>query len=803
VPDGEVCDDADNDCNGEVDDVAGVGDECGAGVGACAVVGQNVCNVDSGEVECDAIPGEPVEEVCDGEDNDCDGATDNEIPTVGDDCVSGQGICAVAGTLFCNPDAAEIQCDGIPGEPGDEVCDRLDNDCDGEVDNTGGPCADVVSGIREDVPEGAIVGRGWRRCYTGTYNQSGVDLAELLAECDGHDMLMACRPVEAQNFTLVAEGFRHEVLTDLGQERDVGHPHNGVNWYFATTWSWGFFPLDQPVNRFSCDVERGQGADLRMCWHTGNGNLNSGYRCGDNSLNGDQGWERVVYVRDAEACGDGNVDAGEQCDDGNRINEDGCDDACQLEAFCGNGELDGNEECDDGNNDNFDGCSAACVLERPNLVPGVQQDVPEASVLARGYRRCYQDLYNGPDVSLAGILEECGGTDMMIACRPVGEANLTLAAEGLRNEVIEDVGDGVNASHQHNGTTWYYSPGRSWGFAPANLPVNRTSCDFGNQEADDQRMCWHTGNGDLERGYRCGDNDLNGNANWERLIYVRSAPEECRNHTVINDPTRSRDNADGPVVCDQNNLDPGWYRFAGPGGTQLPTTAPARRRCGTHAPGWMNGAHPNVGDGVVDREVCYHWSDDECNWSNDIQVRNCGGYFVYNLVQPPVCSLRYCTANALDFAGIRENVAEAEMLGGGFDVCFSNLYNAELDEGAMVEACGGDVIALACRENGSDSFNVVAMGNRAEVLTPGAQQPGGLHEHNGTQWYFANNHSIGFIPVGEGISGGPCDVTAGPNRLCWHTQGSGGYRCGATTGLNNNANWERVVLQRGGAVSGP
>jgi hypothetical protein len=37
-------------------------------------------------------------------------------------------------------------------------------------------------------------------------------------------------------------------------------------------------------------------------------------------------------------------------------------------------------------------------------------------------------------------------------------------------------------------------------------------------------MCWHTSEGDgagyISDGFRCGDNDLNGNDGWERLIFT-------------------------------------------------------------------------------------------------------------------------------------------------------------------------------------------------------------------------------------------------------------------------------------------
>ena len=64
--------------------------------------------------------------------------------------------------------------------------------------------------------------------------------------------------------------------------------------------------------------------------------------------------------------------------------------------------------------------------------------------------------------------------------------------------------------------------------------------------------------------------------------------------------------------------------------------------CGTHAPGWLNGIHPSVQEGIVIRQVCYHWKGKCCKWKNNIKIRNCGNYYVYHLVKPPTCFLRYC-----------------------------------------------------------------------------------------------------------------------------------------------------------------
>ncbi len=89
-------------------------------------------------------------------------------------------------------------------------------------------------------------------------------------------------------------------------------------------------------------------------------------------------------------------------------------------------------------------------------------------------------------------------------------------------------------------------------------------------------------------------------------------------------------------------LGPGWYRFIGDAGVQMPESPPTIHSCGTHAPGWLNGTHPTVFDGLVTRQVCFHWSADTCNWSADIQIVNCGTFYLYNLADPLVCRLRYC-----------------------------------------------------------------------------------------------------------------------------------------------------------------
>ena len=102
-----------------------------------------------------------------------------------------------------------------------------------------------------------------------------------------------------------------------------------------------------------------------------------------------------------------------------------------------------------------------------------------------------------------------------MACRPVGETTYTLLAHAPRNDVTFFTGES-NTPHIANGTGWYYSDDYSWGFAKQGDVINRNSCDIGNTNPT-ERLCWHSLNGNIRPGYRCGGNTGLGNT-WERVI---------------------------------------------------------------------------------------------------------------------------------------------------------------------------------------------------------------------------------------------------------------------------------------------
>lgn len=131
VPTGlEECDGKDNDCNGNVDegDFPGEGEDCGSDIGECTT-GVRECM--GGALRCNGINAAP--EQCDNKDNDCDSRTDEGDPGGGASCGTDLGEC-VAGTTRCS--GGQLQCLGSVGTPGQvaESCDSRDNDCDGRFD---------------------------------------------------------------------------------------------------------------------------------------------------------------------------------------------------------------------------------------------------------------------------------------------------------------------------------------------------------------------------------------------------------------------------------------------------------------------------------------------------------------------------------------------------------------------------------------------------------------------------------------------------------------------------------------------
>lgn len=154
-------------------------------------------------------------------------------------------------------------------------------------------------------------------------------------------------------------------------------------------------------------------------------------------------------------------------------------------------------------------------------------------------------------------------------------------------------------------------------------------------------------------------------------------------------------------------------------------------------------------------------------------------------------------------SGPQRDTPVSTVTGGGWTECYSGPYSAVLNEAnqtQLLEACSGEYLMLAARPTGSQTLTLLAAASRADVLFD-TGQGNVTHPANGSEWYYSPTYSWGFAGAGDSVSRSSCDVggTNADYRLCWHTdEWSGGYRVGATEGLNNSTDWERVVYQVGG-----
>lgn len=188
-PSTEICNGLDDDCNGMTDEASNLcsavsgqtcvtgsclcpvgqsvcgnacrtlGAQCQVGQGSCRRTGTEICS--NGAVVCDAVAGQPSSEVCNGLDDNCNGSTDETGPglcqvsgqtcvsgtcqcaagqsvcgtqcvTLGTSCSAGVGACRRTGTTICS--TGQAVCSAVAGTPSAEVCNTIDDNCNGSTD---------------------------------------------------------------------------------------------------------------------------------------------------------------------------------------------------------------------------------------------------------------------------------------------------------------------------------------------------------------------------------------------------------------------------------------------------------------------------------------------------------------------------------------------------------------------------------------------------------------------------------------------------------------------------------------------
>lgn len=365
----EICDNQDNDCDGQIDESRIGGPltrECYGGppgtldVGECADGNQACRQGEWGECVGDILP-QP--EKCNNKDDDCDRSVDEDFIGLRNACQLGVGVCSANGVWVCSQDV--MVCNAEIRQPAVENCDGLDNDCDGVIDEDcncrdgeARPCGSGVGACRE----------GEQRCANGQWGVCAGGIQPVIEVCDGQDNDCS---------GLVDENLRQRCYSGPQGTEGIGICAGGVQICEGGRWQICFgeqTPLGEACNRVDDDCDgvvdpgcvcqpgeiRACGSDVGIC------------------LPGRQACENGQW---AAAC-IGAVGPGVEICDGldndcdGEVNENlQCNQNPPPPApVCGNNQREGNEECDDGNIVGGDGCSAQCTNEAPVVLPPPVQD---------------------------------------------------------------------------------------------------------------------------------------------------------------------------------------------------------------------------------------------------------------------------------------------------------------------------------------------------------------------------------------------------------------------------------------------
>ena len=716
----ETCDGLDNDCNGTADDPFGaLGVPCSVGVGACERQGVVAC-VDPLHAACSAAPGVPVAEVCNRLDDDCDGTIDNDLvgccqPGEAQPCGTDVGLCS-AGQQICGADRRWGACDGV--SPGAEICDGQDNDCNGTVDDGLGT---------------VTCGRG--ACFN------------TVAACT-HGVPGVCQPLPAG------------VETCNGLDDDCDGAVDD-----------GFDLTSDPNNCGRCGHRCDAGV---VCAQGTCGGPNVVLQCGasDRDL-------RTFLVGEAAGF----------------VLQNGCLPTPQTRAMLvtRNGL----------NGLNVNAVAVASFIRNGGSVIGeygislplvqvlFQSPVPIAGPIQGGcmdevaptvfFHREDPFWQVGLPASTPSLQTGCGAVLEASAIPgfvPLGgwtqsQASFGYIEQGLGRLWLVEA-DWQDVDNAHLSATTPLLMGRMMG-GPQHSGL--TQCQNGLDDDSDGRVdafdpgCTD-GSDNTEApdvvGAQCHDGiDNNGNG-------LADFP---------NDPgclAAGAREAGGVQVCSNGRDDDGDGMVDYPGDSGCMGAADRTEALEGRALACSDG-YDNDGDGLTD------WGfDPDC----DAPADDSEGSDPSNL------------------SGVLHNLTDADLA--GWRLCHSSLYSGFGETLAGLQAaCDGAEVMLGCRPTGAAGLTLAAAGGRADVFFPTGAVSAAKHVANGVSWYFDGVSSIGFAPSGAVVDrqscdrvgfpdfGGAVDDGTGSERLCWHTSAnalSAGFRCGVTSSFDGT--YERLMYTR-------